>query len=106
MDNFNFKGNYKSHNTRGSLITYNKNDVVIYDGKSYIATKMLREISPAHGERGGWILFGGGSNSIQFYWGETPPVNANVGDEWFNVSTGKTYKYITDGNSEQWVNIY
>lgn len=105
-ENVNFKGAYKSHTTKGQKITYKKNDVVLYKGKTYIAIRTLSETSPAHGSNGGWQLFGGSNNGIQFYWGENQPQDINIGDEWFNTATGKTYKYLSDGNSDQWVSIY
>lgn len=106
FENLNFKGSYRTHNTNGTVIRYLKNDVVLYKGKTYVANRTVELTTPEHGENGGWSLLGGGQNAVQFYWGETVPLDVNVGDEWFNTSTGKIYKYITDGDSEQWVNIY
>lgn len=106
FDNLNLKGTYRATDSNGVIITYQKNDVVLYKGKTYIANRTITETSPAHGERGGWSLVSGGSNPIQFYWGEKVPLQVNIGDEWFDTTTGKLFKYVTDGNSEQWVNIY
>lgn len=106
FDNLNLKGKYRTYDENGVLISYQKGDVVYYGGKTYVANKNLTETSPAHGENGGWSLLSGGSGSVQFYWGSTSPLNPNIGDEWFNITTGKTYKYFSDGDTEQWVNIY
>lgn len=104
--NVNFKGIYRSHTANGEKILYKKDDVVIYKGTSYIATRNITETSPIHGTNGGWLAYSGGRTPVQFYWGDKQPTQVNIGDEWFNFSTGKTYKYLSDGNSEQWVNIY
>lgn len=107
FDKINFKGQYKAYTPNGVLIVYNKNDAVTYNGKTYIATKTLSQVSPEHGEKSGWILFGGSATTgVQFYWGETAPSKPNIGDEWFNITTAKTYKYLSDGDTDQWVNIY
>lgn len=106
FENLNLKGNYKTYDSNGSLITYQKNDVVFYENKTYVAIRTVSETSPAHGENGGWVLINGGSNPIQFYWGEEMPMNVNIGDEWFNTTNGRVYKYLADNDSNQWVNIY
>lgn len=99
-NNLNFRGNYRAYDENGKLIVYSAGDVVKYNGKNYIAQYTISETSPAHA---GWSLMGGG---INFYSSATPPNNVSIGDEWLNINTGKIYKYIDDGDSSQWVNIY
>lgn len=106
FENLNLKGTYKTYDSSGLLIAYQKNDVVIYENKTYIAIRTVTETSPAHGEAGGWALISGGSRPVQFYWGQDKPDNVIIGDEWFNTTNGRVYKYLADGDSEQWVNIY
>jgi len=100
FEKLNFRGKYRAYDENGILIVYNAGDVVNYNGKTYVANYTISETSPAHT---GWSAIGGGVN---FYSTSTPPSNANPGDEWLDVDTGKIYKYINDGNSSQWVNIY
>ena len=100
FEKLNFRGKYRAYDENGILIVYNAGDVVNYNGKTYVANYTISETSPAHT---GWSAIGGGVN---FYSTSTPPSNANPGDEWLDVTTGKIYKYIDDGNSSQWVNIY
>lgn len=101
-DNLNFRGNYKAYDENGKVVTYLKGDVVVYNGETYVAKYTISETSPAHP---GWNLLGGGGG-VKFYSSTTPPTDINVGDEWLDINTGKMYKYIDDGNSSQWVNIY
>ena len=100
FENLNFRGNYKSYDENGKAIVYSKGDVVNYHGKTYVANDTITDSAPT---QFGWTFIGGG---IQYYSGDSAPQAANVGDEWLNTSSGKFYKYIDDGNSLQWVNIY
>jgi hypothetical protein len=43
--------------------------------------------------------------AISFTFNETAPASPLVGDEWVKPSTGKKYKWISDGNSSQWVEL-
>lgn len=106
FENLNLKGKYKTYDSNGRLLVYQKNDVVFYDDKTYVAIREVAETSPAHGEQGGWALVTAGSNPVQFFWGEELPQEANIGDEWFNTTTGRLYKFLSDDDSDQWVNIY
>lgn len=47
-------------------------------------------------------------NGVSYYYQDTAPTSPNVGDEWTNKSDPKlpTYRYINDGTSSQWVNLY
>ena len=99
FDNLNFKGAYRAYDADGKLVKYKIGDSVTYKGSTYVANRVVTV--------GGWTaLQGGGVAGVRFYWGGTRPIKANVGDEWFDLLTAKTYKYLSDGNTEQWVNIY
>lgn len=106
IDKLNFKGNYKSHTPDGVLIQYSLGDVVFYSGQTYVATKPINDQSPAHGESAGWQMLTSGSSTVQFYWGAETPLTPNIGDEWFNTTNGRIYKYLPDGDTDQWVNSY
>jgi len=106
IDKLNFKGNYKSHTPDGVSIQYSLGDVVFYSGQTYVATKPIKDQSPAHGDSSGWQMLTSGSSTVQFYWGPDVPLTPNIGDEWFNVTNGRIYKYLPDGDTDQWVNSY
>jgi len=52
---------------------------------------------------GAWIIQTIGSTG--FSSSNTAPVSPAVGDEWFNPDTGALYKYINDGDSNQWIEL-
>ena len=52
---------------------------------------------------GAWIIQTIGSTG--FASTNTAPVSPAVGDEWFNPDTGALYKYINDGDSDQWIEL-
>jgi hypothetical protein len=52
---------------------------------------------------GAWIIQTIGSTG--FSSSNTAPVSPAVGDEWFNPDTGALYKYINDGDSDQWIEL-
>jgi hypothetical protein len=97
---------WKIKNKDGSFVVYNEGDVVSKNGKLYIAlrTTTVESGSPEHGVKSGWkeLL----ENRIKKYTeNATAPINPSVGDEWFDTSTGKLYKFIDDKTSLQWVEI-
>jgi hypothetical protein len=60
------------------------------------------------------VVLGSGTNLInittvkantEFYFSNTAPSPAVVGDTWVHSETGIHYKYIDDGNSSQWVDV-
>lgn len=42
---------------------------------------------------------------IRFFQGVATPTNANLGDEWYNTETGKTFKFMTIYNVTQWYEL-
>ena len=44
--------------------------------------------------------------SITVFYQNFPPINAEMGDRWFNSDTGIEYVYVYDGDSFQWVQPY
>lgn len=55
-------------------------------------------------EQGKWVP-GEGSGGGSFTISDTAPEEPEAGDVWFNSSTGKTYIYYTDTDTDQWVEI-
>ena len=99
---------FKVSDASGNCISYNKGDIVYKKGKAYIASRIPDLCkSPDHLDSG-WEPLGSERNgvSVTYFSGTSPPSRVTPGDEWFNPDTGKLYKYISDTDSEQWVQIY
>jgi hypothetical protein len=99
---FNFVGDFKFKTPTGSVIQYNKYDVVYFKEQTYIASKTINGSSPDLGERVGWICL---SKKQVLYELDEPPFYPKVGDEWLNKSTGILYKRIKNEGSEYWVEL-
>lgn len=102
VDQFNYVGQFRLKNSDGSLVTYSKFDVVISMGKTYIASRSLTGISPELDSNKGWLSL---SDKQVFYESENEPFYANLGDEWFNKTTGVKYKRINNDFNEFWVEL-
>lgn len=89
----NFKGVWDS------ATSYYGNDVVNYNGSSYVALGYSLNGQPDN-TSGNWVLWVTAGN---FVFSDTPPINAIPGDRWFNSNNGILYTYINDGNTVQWV---
>jgi hypothetical protein len=103
-----FRGIFKVADVSGNCIQYRVNDIVYVNGEAFIAERdpdLCK--SPAH-KFSGWkpLTNESSGTSVTFYNSETPPSRVVQGDEWFNPVTGKLYKYISDTDSEQWVQIF
>lgn len=48
---------------------------------------------------------GSGGTGSQHFISDTKPSNANEGDTWFHSTTGATYIYYVDVDSEQWIQM-
>lgn len=48
---------------------------------------------------------GSGGTGSQHFISDTKPLNANEGDTWFHSTTGATYIYYVDVDSEQWIQM-
>lgn len=104
----NFKGIFKVSDASGECIQYYTNDIVYKNGEAYIAeTDPQKCLSPEH-KASGWkpLTNENRGTSVTFYNSTTPPIRVTQGDEWFDPSSGKLYKYIFDADSEQWVQIF
>ena len=43
------------------------------------------------------------NTGIRFFWGEAPPANPNVGDQWYRPSDKQFFEWITDGVTLFWM---
>lgn len=68
-----------------------------YDGKLYTKKNVSGTES---------IVDLSGSAGIQYTFSSTAPASPNPGDEWTDADTGVSYKYLDDGSSSQWVEIW
>jgi hypothetical protein len=91
-------------NPSGECKQYSKGDIVIRNNLTYIAKNTPIPCLPPENKNSGWEQTANPSG-INFYNSSTAPTEVKEGDEWFNPSTGKLYKYIIDSDSEQWIQI-
>jgi len=95
---------YKQHNPDGTLISYKKDDVVIWKGASFIAKENISGTVPKLGGSDKWEAISDERVSTHTTSTTSPPRPKN-GDEWFNTTTGLSMKYIDDGTNRQWVEM-
>lgn len=103
-ENYNIIGEYKNYTIHGTPYVYKENDLVTYHGKSYVATKTIKEITPDKGSDFGWSELED-NRSIQFSTGTEPHNDPQPGDEWYDTTNGILLKYIDDNDTQQWVQI-
>ena len=99
---YNFIGDYKSKTPDGSLIQYNKGDVVYLNNETFLASKRILGYSPLMGEDSGWLPI---SKMQLLYELDHPPFYPKVGDEWLDTKTGIKYKRINNKETEYWVEL-
>lgn len=99
---FNFLGRFRNRTDSGVPVTYQVGDVVMDEGKTYIATNTVRGYSPKLGEKVGWTIL---SDRQVLYETENEPFHSNVGDEWLNKTTGVFYKKIENEGNHFWVEL-
>ena len=104
----NFPSIFKATDASGSCIPYNKGDIVYRKGEAYIASRTPDLCKFPEHKGSGWEPLASERTgvTVTYFSGTTPPSRVSPGDEWFNPNTGKLYKYISDTDSEQWVQIY
>ena len=97
------RGKYLTTNNRGDPVVYEENDIVIYNGITYIAKRRNTFIEGLpDSERSPWSVL---SSRVNHTSGENKPPNPNEGDEWYDTANGVLFKYLNDGDSKQWVEI-
>jgi len=92
-----FRGEFASVSDTGQNFLYSRGDVVLFEGKAFIATTAISGLSPDLSSD--WIPWG--SERISFR--SSAPPDPQVGDSWVNSVTGKKYSYFDDGDTKQWV---
>jgi hypothetical protein len=99
---------FKVTDATGTCIQYTKGDIVYKNGEAYIAIRNPDLCKSPEHKGSGWEPLAGErtGTTVTYFTGSTPPSRVVAGDEWFNPDTGKLYKYISDTDSEQWVQIY
>jgi len=93
--------------TFDNMMLYFENDVVYYNGSSYIC------ISPTTGappfstpdvDTAIWSVFAQKGDYAPFYFqSDTPPSPNSIGTRWIDSDTGKEYVWIFDGTSYNWM---
>ena len=96
---FTYRGEYVATFSSGESSSYSTNDLVLYEGKLFLATKFIRGLGPDNSSD--WLPWGGSRVS---YRSSSPP-DPKVGDGWLNTSTGSFYTFIEDEDSKQWVEL-
>ena len=92
--------NYKSYTPDGLPSSYNKDDVVRYKGRSFIAKEDSTGERPTQTDFWEELAY-----SIKYTSGSNSHSNPQIGDKWLDTSSGKLYTYIDAGTSNQWVEL-
>jgi hypothetical protein len=95
-----FRGLYREYDSRGYDVFYNEGDIVLYEGKQYIALFRNNKSIPTI-KKSIWKELSGDIEN--YYYSDSIPLNANVGDRWVDRLTGVMYTYIEDKNGFHWV---
>jgi len=95
---------WKIKDDDGRFYVYKTGDIVSKNGKIYSALRRttVEDGSPEHGSKAGWLEYTE-DRIKKFTDGTSAPLDPTVGDEWYDTSTGKLFKYIDDETSTQWV---
>jgi|TARA_R110000851_G_scaffold188715_1_gene338770 hypothetical protein len=94
-----FRGEFSSTTPTGRPITYIIGDIVLYEGKIFIALNTISGLSPDQTDL--WSAWGGSRISYR----STIPTEPLTGDMWFNTNTGTLYTYLDDGETKQFVEL-
>tara|TARA_R100000995_G_C3468790_1_gene117163 strand:+ start:517 stop:804 length:288 start_codon:yes stop_codon:yes gene_type:complete len=94
------KSNYKAYTPEGLSSSYHEGDIVRYKGRSFEAKKDSTGELPTQTEFWEELAY-----SVKYTSGTNPHSSPQVGDKWFDTSSGKLYTYIDAGTSNQWVEI-
>jgi hypothetical protein len=99
-EKLNYRGPYRKSDPRGYDSIYNIGDVVEYEGKQFVAVTRNKNAVPTKVNSGWKELTADFDN---FFYSDTPPLNADVGDRWVDTVTGLMYTYIEDKNGFHWI---
>jgi len=96
---YNYRGEYAPSYSSGEISSYSESDLVLFEGKLFVATTYIRGLSPDMSSD--WVPWGGSRVS---YRANRPP-NPQIGDGWLNTNTGRFYTFIKDEDSKQFVEL-
>lgn len=99
LDSINFRGNYVPTFSSGEPSVYQKKDLVLFEGKLFLANGRIVGQSPD--TNANWIPWGNSRVSFR----DTEPPDPKVGDTWIIPATGKFYTFIDDTDSKLWVEL-
>jgi hypothetical protein len=95
-----YRGNFKEFDSRGYDVVYNVGDVVVFDGKQYVATIQYKKSIPTK-KQSGWKQLT--ADFENYYYSDIQPLHPNKGDRWIDRLTGRMYTYMEDTNGFHWV---
>ena len=94
---------FQTTDSYGRVKVYRVGDIVSHGGGTYRALRRTTHYDGIPENNPGiWEPL---STSIRHTSGENAPLSPNVGDEWYDTANGILFKYLDDGNSDQWVEI-
>jgi len=96
---FVYRGEYEPVHPTGEPTTYYTNDMVLFEGKIFVANSTIAGETPDTSSD--WIPFGNSRVSFR----DISPPNPQVGDTWINSATGKYYTFVDDESTTQWVEL-
>jgi len=99
LDTFTYRGEYVPSYPSGEPSSYEKNDVVLYEGKLFVANAFIVGQTPD--TNSSWLPWGNSRVSFR----NVEPPDPKVGDKWINSATGKFYTFMDDGDTKQWVEL-
>ena len=96
------RGNYVPVNKIGTPVVYEPGDEVLYGGGRFKSLKRNTYLDGTPDNANIWERL---SQTFTHSNGDSPHPNPNVGDEWYDKTSGILFKFLNDGNSDQWVEI-
>ncbi len=99
QDKLFYRGNYRKYDPNGKLNIYDIGDVVEFQGKRYVANKILKDSLPST-KNSGWDEL---EVAPRFYNQVNEPAESNEGDRWLDKSSGILYGRVQDNTGYHWV---
>lgn len=93
-----YRGIFKYKNSSGVSVTYNTNDVILYQGRQYTCLESTQQ-SPLQSPNN-WKYTG----ISEAFVSDNPPINPKETQTWISTA-GKSYVWLKDPNGFQWVEI-
>jgi hypothetical protein len=96
------RGSYLAVDSKGLPVVYERLDRVTFNGSLFVARVRNTYLD---GTPTNSTIWQRQTSSLSHSSGDNPPSSPGIGDEWYDTTAGVLFKYISDGNSEQWVEI-